>query len=237
MKYVLSAGVAAAALAAGAHLAHSDDSRAKANRNATPQTQVAQAPQGPLPSSSRPWLPASPWYVSIAGAAAFPNNTNFTVGPFAGNIDYDTGFHGFVGLGYRVTPWISAELEVGYLYLPVDRISAGAASASVDGNLRGLAAFGNAVLTYPNLPYMTPYIAGGAGMVHRFETDVTVAGVSGTLDSGTDFAAQAKAGIDFRLTQSMSIAPEYRYMFINTSGDGLSNTHIHSIGASFKIRF
>ena len=209
MKYILSAA-AAAALLAGA--------------------QVASAQE-----MSRPWLPASPWYVSMSSAASFANDTNFNSG---GSLSYDPGFIGFLGVGYRITPWIAAELEAGYLWLPFDRVSvSGIGSAQVNGSFNGFVGFGNVVLTYPNLNYMAPYIGAVVGLVHRFDSAVTIAGVSTSTGSGTDFAAQAKVGIDFRLTGSMSIAPEYRFMWVNSSGNGLSNTNVHSVGASLKFRF
>lgn len=182
----------------------------------------------------------SPWYINLSAGAAFPQNTNISAGPFSGNIEYGTGMHGFVGLGYQFNPWLAGELEVGYLRLPIDRINLNGATASVDGSLHGLAFFANAVASL-DMNLVRPYIAAGPGLVHRFGSDVTVTsgGATATADigSGTDFAVQAKAGIDLRISDRMSVAPEYRYTWVNTSGDGLGNTKIHSVGASFKIRF
>lgn len=183
----------------------------------------------------------SPWYVLLSAGAAFPANTRFSALGIGGSLDYDTGFHVFGGIGYRFSRWLAAELELGYLHLPIDGISLPGATVSVDGTARGLALFGNLVLTYPEWHWIKPYIAGGPGFVHRFGTDFTATAggttVTGNLGSATDFALQAKAGIDLRLTDSMSIAPEYRFHWINTSGDGVGNTHVHSVGASLKFNF
>jgi len=197
----------------------------------------------PSPTAPAPPAPpyVSPWYLNLSAGALFPRNTSLSAGPFSGRIDYGTGFHGFVGLGYQFNPWIAAELEAGYLRLPVDNISLGGATASIDGSLHGLGMFANLVLSMPDWQIIRPYIAGGPGFVHRFSSDFTATGggvtVTGNIGSSTDFAAQAKAGIDLRLSDRMSIAPEYRYIWVNTSGDGLGNTNIHAVGASLKIRF
>lgn len=204
-----------------------------------------QDPPPPAPVVSQPPPPPppapSPWYALLSAGAAFPSDTSISALGVNGSINYDTGFHVFGGLGYRFTPWIAAELELGYMHLPVDSISLPGATVSVDGTVRGLALFGNLVLTYPEWHWVKPYLGGGPGFVHRFNTDFTATAggttVTGDIGSSTDFAAQAKAGIDFRLTENMSIAPEYRFHWINTSGDGVGNTHVHSVGASLKFRF
>ena len=200
-----------------------------------PPVTVTQPPPPPPPPAP------SPWYFMVSAGAAFPSDTDFSTLGINGSINYSTGFHAFIGGGYRFTPWISAELEVGYLHLPIDSISLPGGTATIDGTSRGFALFGNVVLTYPEWQTIRPYIGGGPGFVHRFSTDFTATSggttVTGDLGSSTDFAVQAKAGIDFRLTESVSIAPEYRFHWINTSGNGLSNTHVHSVGASLKFSF
>jgi opacity protein-like surface antigen len=211
------------------------------------QEEVAPPPVSPAaqPRPPAPYTPPppgiSPWYVNLSAGALFPQNTSLTAGPFTGNISYGTGFHGFVGLGYQFNPWLAGELEVGYLRMPIDSISLGGATATIDGRIHGLGFFANAVLSMPDWQVIRPYIAGGPGFVHRFGSDFTATGggvtVNGDIGSSTDFAVQAKAGIDLRLSERFSVAPEYRYMWVNTSGNGLGNTNIHAVGASFKIRF
>jgi opacity protein-like surface antigen len=199
-------------------------------------------PPAPVVQPAPPPPPApSPWYFLLSAGAAFPSDTDFTALGLNGSINYSTGFHAFIGGGYRFTQWIAAELEVGYLHLPIDSISLAGGTATIDGTAKGLALFGNLVLTYPEWQTIKPYIGAGPGFVHRFSTDFTATSggttVTGDLGSSTDFAAQAKAGIDFRLSESISIAPEYRFHWINTAGNGLSNTHVHSIGAGLKFNF
>ena len=206
-----------------------------------------QEPPPPAPAVSQPPPPPppppapSPWYILLSAGAAFPSDTDFSALGINGSINYGTGFHAFAGLGYRFTPWIAAELEAGYLHLPIDSVSLGGAGVAIDGTARGFALFGNLVLTYPEWQWIKPYVAAGPGFVHRFSTDFTATSggttVRGDIGSETDFAVQAKAGIDFRLSERLSLAPEYRFHWINTSGNGLSNTQVHSIGASFKFNF
>ncbi len=203
-----------------------------------PPQVLAQAP-GTQPMYATPpsMLPMSPWYITLSGAAAFPENTRFDVFGASGKIEYGTGLTAFLALGYRFNPWLSAEIEAGYLRLPFDKISVGSASVDVDGRLHALAGFGNIVLTVPDWGTVTPYVAAGAGVVHRFSSDVSVGGINASLGSETDFAAQGKVGVSFRLSQHISLAPEYRYLWINTSGDGLRNTHVHTIGAQLKFNY
>jgi opacity protein-like surface antigen len=216
--------------------------RRRVVRQPPPEEPPPPQPQPVVQPPPRPPPPApSPWYFLLSAGAAFPSDTDFNALGINGSIKYSTGFHAFGGVGYRFTPWIAAELELGYIHLPIDSISLPGATISVDGSVRGFALFGNLVLTYPEWQTIKPYIAAGPGFVHRFSTDftATAGGVTATGDIGsaTDFAVQAKAGIDFRLTERLSLAPEYRFHWINTAGDGLRNTHVHSVGASLKINF
>lgn len=212
-----------------------------------PPADRGQAPPPEPPVYANPAAPpsppsvSSPWYWNLSAGAAFPQNTRLDAGPFTGSVNYGTGFHAFIGGGYRFNPWLAGEMEVGYLHLPVDRVSLGGASASVDGTLHGVAAFANVILRWPEWGAISPYIGGGPGFVHTFSSDFTATSggttVSGDIGSRTDFALQAKAGIDVRLSETVSIGPEYRYFWVNTEGDGLGNTNIHAVGATLKFRF
>jgi opacity protein-like surface antigen len=199
-----------------------------------PQPQPVYQPPPPPP-------PPSPWYFLLSAGAAFPRDTDFSVAGVAGSINYSTGFHVFGGVGYQFTPWIAVELEAGYLHLPIDGAQVGGVAVNIDGSVRAVAGFASLKLTYPEWHYMRPYIAAGPGVVHRFSTDFTAtvggATVTGDIGSETDFAAQGKAGIALRLTETIWLAPEYRFIWINTKGNGLNNTHVHSVGASLKITF
>jgi opacity protein-like surface antigen len=113
----------------------------------------------------------------------------------------------------------------------------GLGSVGVDGSLKGIAFFANVVLTYPEWTWIKPYVGGGIGLVHFFDSDVTVGGATVSTGSDTEFAFQAKAGVAFQITPTISIAPEYRFIWVNTSGNGIGNTHAHAIGASLKFSF
>jgi opacity protein-like surface antigen len=198
-----------------------------------PQPQPVFQPPPPPP-------PPSPWYGIAFLGANFPNDVNWSVGPLTGNIQYDAGITAFIGAGYRFTPWISAELEVGYLYMPIKHAPLNGSGAVID-TTHALALFVSAVLTYPEWQYIRPYIGGGAGFAYRFGTDFTTTNagttISGDIGNELDFAAQGKAGIAFRLSETLWIGPEYRYHFINSKGGGLGNHHIHSVGATLKFSF
>jgi opacity protein-like surface antigen len=184
--------------------------------------------------------PLSPWYATAFLGANWASNVNWNVGARSGNIQYDTGISAFVGAGYRFTPWLSAELEVGYLYLPIKHAPLNGSGAVID-TTHGLALFASGVLTYPEFQYMRPYIGGGAGFVYRLSTDFTTtnAGAVQTGDVGSelDFAVQGKAGISFRINENVWIGPEYRYHWINSRGNGIGNHHVHSVGGTLKINF
>lgn len=200
-----------------------------------PPQPVVQPPPPPPPPP-----PPSPWYITAFGGANWANDVKWNVGPLSGNIQHDTGASAFLGAGYRFTPWLSAELEVGYLYLPIEHAPLNGSGAVIDAT-RAFALFVSGVLTYPEIQYMRPYIGAGAGFAYRFSTDFTTtnAGTVRTGDIGNelDFAVQGKAGISFRLTESVWIGPEYRYHWINSSGNGIGNHHIHSVGGTLKISF
>jgi opacity protein-like surface antigen len=203
-----------------------------------PPAPPPQAPPAVQQPPAPPPPPPSPWYFVVSAGALLTQDTSFNVLGITGRIDYGTGFHVLAGPGYRFNPWLAAELELGYIYVPVDSVTVnGLGTASADGRFHGFALFGNLVLTYPEWQWVKPYAGAGVGFVHLFDSDVTVAGVTVNTGSETEFAFQVKAGIDFRIAENVSLAPEYRFMWINTAGNGLGNTHSHAIGASLKFSF
>jgi opacity protein-like surface antigen len=217
-------------------------------RRAAPPPQEPPPQPPPVVTQEPPRLPPPAlmrWYMVLSAGALIPKTTDFQAGGFVGQIDWGVGFSVFAGIGYRLTEYFAVELEGAYLYIPVDGVNISATSASVDGTSHHVGLFGNIV--YRHWPYwylfnniaIAPYIGGGVGFVHRFDTSfsATVNGTTVTGDFGrTHLAAQAKVGVDFRVTENISVAPEYRFLWV-VARKSVGHSYIHSVGASLKFHF
>jgi opacity protein-like surface antigen len=202
---------------------------------------MAAAQQPPPPA-------ASPWYVTVSGGAAFAANSTYTTN-VAGlgvnaDVSWSTGYGFLAGPGYRVLDWLRVEGELGYLNIPTNSASATLSNGTlfprtrVDATLRGFAIFANGVLDWRASAMFVPYAGAGLGLVHYFSSDVGVPGV--TVDrarSATNFALQVKAGLGVTLTPNIVLAPEYRFIWIDRSSNGLGSVSIHWIGASLRYHF
>lgn len=87
----------------------------------------------------------------------------------------------------------------------------------------------------PNLCQLTPYVGGGIGAAHislknadSLQVDPIEAGVnhfnSRRNDTTWAFAAQAKAGLRFKIGESFHIFGEYRYLYVDSSNYILGST-------------
>ncbi len=48
---------------------------------------------------------------------------------------------------------------------------------------------------------------------------------------------QIKPGVGIELSPRITVAPEYRFIWVNSSGNGVRNTSIHSVGAALRVHF
>ncbi len=200
-------------------------------------------PPPPVVAPVPPPPPAiSPWYFMVSGGAVIWNDPDFSSGSFTGQLNTGTGGYVLAGVGYRFLPWLAAELELGWIQIPISGGTINSTAISLDdATINGFALFGNLVVSIPlGWSGVTPYLGGGIGFVaagdNSFTATVGGTSVSGTAGGGTNFAMQAKVGVDIRLAPWISIAPEYRFIWVD-GGSGSSNTYGNAFGASLKFTF
>ena len=168
--------------------------------------------------------PAHRFYISLHAGAAFPGQTNDDVGPpVSGTIETDgkTGYALGGALGYMFSRNFAIEGEVAYT--KADPKSASLVSGpfsplgpfDATGTTSVTTGMVNLILGFPMGEHWRPYIGAGAGIA-RFSAGNVMAGPLGPLD-GDDYGLglQAIAGIDFALSESVSLGARYKYLRVS----------------------
>lgn len=190
----------------------------------------------------------SPWYLTVSAGALLAPDTGFTTTVQGLGVDatarWKTGFGFLGGGGYRIRDWLAVEAELGYLSIAVDRgsarISNGLAfpNQKVDATLRGFAFFASGVGSLRLGERLVPYAGAGLGLVHYYAEDIAAVGaVVASAPSATNFAFQIKAGLGIELGAHLALAPEYRFIWIDKSANGLDSMKLHWLGANLKYSF
>lgn len=156
-------------------------------------------------------------YVTVQGGWTQQEDHDFTASTGAKiNTQMKDGYVVVGALG-RQYGNIRAELEGSYRVNDVDtHQTTGPALAGSRGETRVIAGMGNLYYDMPTGGALTPYIGGGIGAADvQFENYGTNA--TGTvLDDGeTVFAYQGMAGLNFAVTNNLSLNAEYRYFATN----------------------
>jgi opacity protein-like surface antigen len=190
----------------------------------------------------------SPWYLTVSAGALMAPDTGFTTTVQGLGVDakasWKTGFGFLGGAGYRIWDWLAVEAELGLIRISVDQGSAQISNGlafprqRVDATLRGFAFFANGVGSWRLSDMLVPYAGAGLGFVRYDAEDVVVAGaVVASAPSATNFAFQIKAGLGIELGPNFTLAPEYRFIWIDKSSNGLDSMKLHWLGANLKFNF
>jgi opacity protein-like surface antigen len=151
-------------------------------------------------------------YVTITGGALWLEDA----GAHGVTLDFDTGFSVLGALGYSFGNGLAVELESGYMEVDSAEVHGFGLHADVDGEFRQIPIMANVVYNLDITSGVSFYIGAGAGIVWSETSVDRVAGfdVSGAIDEdGWNFAAQAKAGLSFRLCEAASLNVGYRYFY------------------------
>ena len=147
-------------------------------------------------------------------------------GAGSAKIPMDMGFRvGLIG-GYDLAKWAAIELETGFLYNGVkDSGSTWFGAVPVLANL---------VFRYENDSKFVPYIGAGAGGAW------TMVEGNSMNESTFVFAYQAKAGVAYEISPSMSV--DVGYKFFSTAeqkytGFKVTDVYCHFIGLGFTYKF
>jgi opacity protein-like surface antigen len=190
----------------------------------------------------------SPWYLTLSAGALLAQDAKFTTTVQGLGVDasasWKTGFGFLGGAGYRLFDWLAVEAELGVIRVSVDKGSARLSngfifpSQPVDATLSGFAFFANGVGQWRLTERLVPYAGAGLGFVRYASEDVAAAGTFLTsVPSATQFAFQIKAGLGVELGPNLTLAPEYRFLWIDKSSNGLGSTKLHWLGANLRFNF
>ena len=157
----------------------------------------------------------------------------------------DNGVGYAVALGYDL---LVLRVEAEAMYLKSKIGSVAGFSSSAKGDLQRYAAFGNAYLDFPVLPFVDGYIGGGVG-ISRLSLDLSAENpILGEValsfsDTRNSFGMQAMAGLRFEIRNKLNAQLGYRYVIFEEavfkgSELGLStDSGEHVFEASFGFGF
>ncbi|WP_009962374.1 outer membrane protein [Verrucomicrobium spinosum] len=194
----------------------------------------AGTPVSPPPAPPEP-APAGGLYFSLNGGALWLQDS----GASGVNLDFDTGFSVLGAVGYSFGNGLAVELESGYLGVDGGEGSFRGRSFDVDGEFRQVPIFANAVYTVDLTDRLGVYIGGGIGIVWSEAEIDSVAGYNLDFTSSDEwnFAAQAKAGLTFKVTDAASLNVGYRYYYGQDAVGCLDDAQGSVLEGGITIRF
>jgi opacity protein-like surface antigen len=161
-------------------------------------------------------LSPSKWSVRFDLGGTIPENPSLNLwdGPVTGGdqLDLDAGVAMNVAFGYRLTPWLLVEGELGFAYNGIDSVGNW---SYPDSSLSQLTMMVNVVIERPQGP-LIPFAGIGAGGVFSSLSfgSYYYYYYSDADGYGTDFvpAAQAFAGLRYAFSPSCSAGLTYRFL-------------------------
>jgi opacity protein-like surface antigen len=153
------------------------------------------------------------WYELGASVIDDASLESFGLVPVSGNeVQFDPGFRFGIGMGAELTRFLRLEVESGFHYNSIDKITGATAS---QGNLYQIPLMGNVVLQFPNRTGIIPVVGAGVGAFYSIlDSDgITLGGATlvGTEETW-GFAYQGFAGLRYDFRQDMGLGVFYRYM-------------------------
>jgi OOP family OmpA-OmpF porin len=197
------------------------------------------------------WVPYGV-YVRGDFGGAFGNNVTFrdnnsaaantTLGPNSAPSHTGNSVIFGAGIGYRFTPMFRSDFTLDYMpSLNVNNSNASSNSRTISGSLNSLVGMANGYLDFngflPNFfGSVQPYIDGGVGFANNNVGTLTSNGAA-TLSgaSQTNFAWGAGAGVNFPLTQQLSLDVAYKYLDLGSLKTGTTSTGGFLVGNSGAV--
>lgn len=197
-------------------------------------TSQAGTPSAPLPPPPAP--AQGGLYFSLHGGALWLEDAS----AYGVNLDFDTGFSVLGALGYSFGNGFAVELESGYTEVDSAEASFRGLTADVEGEFRQVPVLANVVYHIDVTDSIGLYIGGGAGLIWS-DTEVdSVGGFNLPGDVSSDqwnFAAQAKAGVSFRVSEAASLNIGYRFLYGRDAIGDIEDSEGHILEGGFTIRF
>jgi opacity protein-like surface antigen len=179
------------------------------------------------------------FYVSGSAGYLQERDVDVTSGGTTGTFEFDPGFALNVAAGYKLPIGVRLEGELGYGRSSFDKLSVGAVSVAVNGDIDIFTATANAFYDFDTGTAFTPYLGGGIGIAHQSGGTVTIpaVGFTGNLGDSTDFVWMAEAGLSYALTKNVSVVPAYRFVQIQDGGSGSDDSSFHLFKIGLRYTF
>ena len=186
-------------------------------------------------------------YVAGSVGLAFPSTMDdSTFIPPYGDVDAELSFSDApilsAAVGYAFGNGARIEFEVGRTSLEADEVEvhtdAGSASAKIENldmpvTLLTLGAYHD----FQTGSRFSLYLGGGAGLAITDKDQGAVEGVTIETDEREDLAAFAEAGVNIAATESLPIAPAYRFLWLDRGSDGWDDTTTHILKVAVRYAF
>lgn len=185
-------------------------------------------------------------YVSLhAGVTAFETAHASFVGGIGGPADVttDLGYRFGGAVGFLANSNLAFEGELSYAGVSLDEATTGGGTSAVDGDASALTLMANAVVG-ADMGGWRPYVGVGVGGANlALDVPAGEFGADEVADNSWTWAAQAFAGLEFDVSQGVSLGARYRYQFIGDTSftDGGSDPvnidgfGSHSLEATLKF--
>jgi opacity protein-like surface antigen len=197
-------------------------------------------------------------YAGVSAGMVIPNAVNFSsntsVGGYTtnatGKFEFDNGYSVSGLAGYRFNDYLRGEAELGYSSFDYSKVSlngtitSGGTTYTVNGtaDLKGsvdtVTGMVNGIVTPMGKSKVTPLLGAGIGFAAT-DQKITRIGTTATnlTKSSTDLAASGMVGLEYAATEKVAVGARYRYMWVNSGGNGLDDFTAHNITATATYKF
>ena len=148
-------------------------------------------------------------YISGGVGGVFPRDSDVDGAGINSNVEFDEGPVGSIAIGTTLGGNLRGELELSHREVDVDSVSGAPGST---GDLAGTALLFNGFYDFNTGSNFTPYLGAGVGLM-RLDVDgaAPFAGASINDDEWV-VAAQAIAGLGYRLSDRLGLFTDYRFL-------------------------
>jgi len=163
------------------------------------------------------------FYVTLYGQYSRLGSSSLSEsGAFGAGNDLRAEFGTGTGLGadfgWRYGNGWAAEVEWNYRSHSLDALQRGGTNITREGDFASNILLVNGLRRFPSSSAWTPYLGAGAGWAQEIDFDVTPTG-SGTArsySSGSKFAFQLIAGVEYALTQKWRLTADTRWLRVGS---------------------
>lgn len=193
----------------------------------------------PVTASAQDWLGGHDKdgaYLSGSAGLLVISDADGDIGGTGFTLEYDEGFVLGAALGYKFGV-LRFETEFEYGRSGFDRLTGGGFDIPVDGDFNLLRWTASGYYDFDNLSAFTPYFGGGLGALLAEGDDATVGGVTVELRDELYFTAHGEAGLAYDFSNSLSLVPAYRFIYINSGEDGIDDDTAHLFKLGLRYHF